>query len=139
MAKRFSRRTFRHTGASLNEKIYVSPEGTREMKQIIAKTFQKANRRIQNIERTGEFSPAVAALNKGNIKRYSKFSVGGHSWNELKREYAKAVGFLKQPTSTATGTREYTQSLEREYNITHDEYIAMTNEIRGKLNSLEDS
>ena len=88
----------------LRQDIIQSVESSKELRKEVRRVFQQANRRIQNIESKGILSPAVTALNKGDIKGFSKFSVSGKSWDEIKTEYAKAVSFLRQPTSTATGT-----------------------------------
>lgn len=40
----------------------------------------------------GLVSPAVVALNKGDVKGFAKFSMK-HDWNDLKIEYSKAVSF----------------------------------------------
>ena len=97
-----------------------------------------ANRRIQNIESAGLLSPAVAALNKGEIKGYTKFSMRG-DWNSLKIEYGKAVAFLRQPTSTAQGVRQYNTHLQKVYDLTPDEFNLMAKSLNNRLSSLSDS
>lgn len=97
-----------------------------------------ANRRIQNIEQSGQLSPAVQALNKGDIKGFTKFSMKG-DWNTLKIEYGKAISFLRQPTGTAQGARQYGQHLQRMYDLTPDEYNLMARNLQGKLNSVSDN
>lgn len=123
----------------IKEEILQSLETSKEMRKEIARVFQVANRRIQNIESKGLLSPALAALNKGDITGYSKFKMSGQTWDELKLEYAKAVGFLKQPTSTATGTREYNNHLKRAYNLTDREFDVMAKKINDTLTSVSDS
>ena len=110
-----------------------SPEYKAEIRRI----FQQANRRIQNIESKGLVSPAVMALNKGDIKGFTKFSMK-HDWEDLKAEYAKAVGFLRQPTSTATGVREYNKHLMDAYDLTEDEFNLMADKIQEKFLSVSD-
>lgn len=142
MAKRnpigFSERTF-----SFTSKIYVKSEiltaleSDPVLRKEIARTFQQANRRIQNVESSGIVSPAVVALNKGNVKGFAKFSMK-HDWNELKIEYAKAVAFLQQPTSSATGTKEYARHLKRTYKLNDDEFSLMQNKLMGKIASVSD-
>lgn len=105
-----------------SKEIINAVEGSAEMRKEIRRVFQMANRRIQNIETAGVFSPAVAALGKGGVKNYSKFSVkgfnnSGESWTELKKEYGKAVAFLQQPTSTANGAREFEKQVQTQLNI----------------------
>lgn len=118
--------------------IVKAKESSPALRHEIARVFQMANRRIQNIENAGLFSPAVASLNKGDIKRYSKFSMKG-SWTELKIEYGKAISFLRQPTSTAKGTKQYNTHLQKTYDLTADEFNLMSKSLQGKLNSISES
>lgn len=124
--------------AKLKKEILQAAESSPEMRKEISRVFQMANRRIQNIETKGVLSPAVQALDKGDIKGFTKFSMK-HDWNALKVEYGKAISFLRQPTSTAQGTRQYGQHLQRVYGLTPDEYNLMARNLQGKLNSVQDS
>lgn len=106
----------------IKKEIVNAFEGSPEMRKEIRKVFQQANRRIQNIEKAGVFSPAVAALGKGDVKGYSKFSVkgfgnSGASWQALKKEYAKAISFLNQPTSSASGAKQFEAQVKKEMSI----------------------
>lgn len=136
---KFSKSVF---GATQREKIkkeiLQAVESSPEYRKEIARVFQMANRRIQNIEQSGQLSPAVQALNKGDIKGFTKFSMRG-DWNTLKIEYGKAISFLRQPTSTAQGARQYGQHLQRMYDLTPDEYNLMARNLQGKLSSVSDS
>lgn len=124
--------------AKIKKEILQAVESSPEYRKEIARVFQMANRRIQNIEQSGQLSPAVQALNKGDIKGFTKFSMRG-DWNTLKIEYGKAISFLRQPTSTAQGARQYGQHLQRMYDLTPDEYNLMARNLHGKLNSVSDS
>lgn len=124
--------------AKIKKEILQAVESSPEYRKEIARVFQMANRRIQNIEQSGQLSPAVQALNKGDIKGFTKFSMKG-DWNTLKIEYGKAISFLRQPTSTAQGARQYGQHLQRMYDLTPDEYSLMARNLQGKLNSVSDS
>lgn len=124
--------------AKIKKEILQAVESSPEYRKEIARVFQMANRRIQNIEQSGQLSPAVQALNKGDIKGFTKFSMKG-DWNTLKIEYGKAISFLRQPTSTAQGARQYGQHLQRTYGLTPDEYSLMARNLQGKLNSVSDS
>ena len=124
--------------AKIKKEILQAVESSPEYRKEIARVFQMANRRIQNIEQSGQLSPAVQALNKGDIEGYTKFSMK-HDWNALKVEYGKAISFLRQPTSTAQGARQYGQHLQRMYDLTPDEYNLMARNLQGKLNSVSDS
>ena len=134
----FSKRTF-----SASSKIHIKKdvinaiESSPELRKEIARVFQQANRRIQNVENSGIVSPAVVALNKGDIKGFTKFSMK-HSWDELKIEYSKAISFLQQPTSTASGTKEYARHLKKTYNLTDKEFSIMQNNLVGKIASVSD-
>ena len=134
----FSKRTFASTGKIFPDKqILDAIESRGFLRKEIARIFQRANRRIQNVEKTGLVSPAVVALNKGDIKGFTKFSMK-HDWNDLKIEYSKAVSFLQQPTSTASGTREYANHLKRSYNLNDKEFKLMQDKLMGKIASVSD-
>lgn len=124
--------------AKIKKDILQAVESSPEYRKEIARVFQMANRRIQNIEQSGQLSPAVQALNKGDVKGFTKFSMKG-DWNTLKIEYGKAISFLRQPTSTAQGARQYGQHLQRMYDLTPDEYNLMARNLQGRLNSVSDS
>lgn len=124
--------------AKIKKEILQAVESSPEYRKEIARVFQMANRRIQNIEASGQLSPAVQALNKGDVKGFTKFSMRG-DWNTLKIEYGKAISFLRQPTSTAQGARQYGQHLQRMYDLTPDEYNLMARNLQGKLSSVSDS
>ena len=125
--------------AELKKEIIDSYESNPELRKEIRRVFHQANRRIQNVESKGLLSPAVKALNKGDVEGFSKFAVGELSWEELKREYAKAVAFLRQPTSTARGTRQYNEHIKSAYGLTDKEFSLMANRINDKLQSISDS
>lgn len=124
--------------AEIKKEILQAVESSPEYRKEIARVFQMANRRIQNIEQSGQLSPAVQALNKGDVKGFTKFSMKG-DWNTLKIEYGKAISFLRQPTSTAQGARQYGLHLQRMYDLTPDEYNLMARNLQGKLSSVSDS
>lgn len=121
----------------IRKDIMTSTESDPTLKEEIARIFQKANRRIQNIEQADLFSPAVEALGDMGDK-YTKFSMAG-SWTDLKMRYGQAVAFLREPTSTATGARQYNEHIRQAYELTEDEYKLMMDNYRGKILSLRDS
>lgn len=134
----FSRSTFRSTQrVHIKKEILSALQSDKDMRNEISRVFQQANRRIQNVERSGLVSPAVVALNKGDIKGFTKFSMKG-DWNTLKTEYAKAVSFLQQPTSTATGTREFSKHLQKTYDLTDGEFHLMQDKLMNKISSVSD-
>ena len=123
----------------LRKDIIKSLESSPEYRKEIRRVFQVANRRIQNIENAGLLSPAVQALNKDDVKGFSKFSMSGKTWDELKLEYGRAIAFLRQPTSTVSGIRQYNEHLRQAYDLTKDEFNAMKDNLLGKLTSLSES
>ena len=134
----FSKRTFAaSSNVHVKKDIITAIESSPVLRKEIARIFQQANRRIQNVENSGIVSPSVVALNKGDVKGFAKFSMK-HDWNDLKIEYAKAVSFLQQPTSTASGTREYANHLKKTYNLTDNEFAIMQNNLLGKIASVSD-
>ena len=135
----YSGNTFRKISKiSIKQEILQSITSSPENRKEIARVFQMANRRIQNIEQSGLLSPAVSALNKNDITRYSKFSMK-HDWQTLKTEYAKAISFLRQPTSTLTGLREYNKHLKAVYDLSDDELELMSKSLNRKLSSISDT
>lgn len=135
----FSGGTFKKTSKQrLKKAILQSTASSPENRKEIARVFQIANRRIQNIERSGLLSPAVLSLHKSDITGYTKFGMR-HDWQTLKTEYAKAVSFLRQPTGTLTGLREYNNHLKKVYDLSDHEFDLMSNSLNNKLASISDS
>lgn len=134
----FTNKTFVLTSkVQLDKQILTAVESRGYLRKEIARVFQQANRRIQNVEKSGIVSPAVVALNKGNITGFTKFSMR-HSWEDLKIEYSKAVSFLRQPTSSATGTKEYAEHLKKAYDLDDKSFTLMQNKLMGKIASVSD-
>lgn len=134
----FSIKTFAFTSkVQLRQDILQSLKSSPALRAEIRRVFQMANRRIQNIESKELVSPAVMALNKGDIQGFTKFSMKG-SWEDLKAEYGKAVAYLRQPTSTATGVREYNAHLMKAYDLNKDEFDLMAKKIQDKFLSVKD-
>ena len=134
----FSPSVFAHTSKTrLNKEILQAVESSPELRKEISRVFQQANRRIQNIEKAGLISPAVAALHRDPGK-YTKFSMN-QDWESLKIEYGKAISFLRQPTSTARGTRQYNEHLRATYDLSKEEFDLMARNLQGKLNSVSDT
>ena len=101
--------------------------GTPDIKKQMMKTFQKANRRIQNIKNAGLSSPAVQQLisERGN-REYTFFSGANldprdpTDWEQLKYEYGRAISFLNNPTSSARGARQYINYYKNELGISFE-------------------
>ena len=126
----------------MRDEIINSTESSPALRKEMARVFQIANRRIQNIEKTGEFSPAVASLGLTGTEGYSKFRIGkfnpsvGGTWADAKREYSKVIAFLNQPTSTATGTREFNQQVKKQLGVPDDLYGAIADKLLGDYNAV---
>ena len=134
----FSNGVIKSMKQAVKTEILQAAETSPELRKEVARVFQMANRRIQNIESKGMLSPAVAALNKGDITGYTKFSMA-NDWETLKIEYAKAISFLRQPTSSASGTSQYNRHLQTVYDLTPDEFNLMSKSLNNRLTSLSDS
>lgn len=118
-------------------------EGNQEFRKEIRRVFQVANRRIQNIEQGGYYSPALASLGKSGVKGYSKFSVKGFGntgsdWKTLLKEYTKAINFLNSPTSTATGAKEFELQVKQKFNVPDDIWDYVKADVIGGTTSMSD-
>lgn len=139
MAKiNYSKFVYGLTAQQVKKEVLQAAESSPKLRKEISRVFQQANRRIQNIEKAGLYSPAVTALNKGDISGFTKFSMK-QDWETLKIEYGKAVAFLRQPTSTASGVRQYNEHIRKEYDLTKDEFDLMSKSLNNKLTSVSDT
>lgn len=119
----FSKSVLSKLGIELDKKIMNEVKGNPQLKREINKVLQKANRRIQNVTNAGLASPAVKAVIAERGKRgYTYFSINALNpksetdWEMIKYEYGRAVAFLNNPTSTATGARQYINYQRKELN-----------------------
>ena len=101
--------------------------GTPDIKKQMLKTFQKANRRIQNVKNAGLSSPAVQqVISERGERGYTYFSGANldprnpTDWEQLKYEYGRAISFLNNPTSSARGARQYINYYKNELGISFD-------------------
>ena len=101
--------------------------GTPDLKKQMLKTFQKANRRIQNVKNSGLSSPAVQQLiSERGDKGYTFFSGANLDprnpidWEQLKYEYGRAIAFLNNPTSSARGARQYINYYKNELGVSFE-------------------
>lgn len=102
-------------------------KGTGDLKKQMMKTFQKANRRIQNVKNANLSSPAVQQLISERGERGFTYFSGANldprnptDWEQLKYEYGRANSFLNNPTSSARGTRQYINYFKNELGISFD-------------------
>lgn len=102
-------------------------EGTSDLKKQMLKTFQKANRRIQNVRNAGLSSPAVQQLISERGERGYTYFSGAKldprnptDWEQLKYEYGRAISFLNNPTSSARGARQYINYYKNELGVSFE-------------------
>ena len=103
----------------------------KQTKKEIDKIFQRANRRIQNIKKSGVVSPAYKKLlaEYGNIGGYSFFSRSGANltnpddFERVRYDYERAWSFLNEPTSTARGAKEYVENLASDFHIKDVQFV----------------
>ena len=102
-------------------------EGTPDLKKQMLKTFQKANRRIQNVRNAGLSSPAVQQLISERGERGYTYFSGAKldprnptDWEQLKYEYGRAIAFLNNPTSSARGARQYINYYKNEFGVSFE-------------------
>lgn len=101
--------------------------GTPDLKKQMLKTFQKANRRIQNVRNAGLSSPAVQQLISERGERGFTYFSGAKldprnptDWEQLKYEYGRAISFLNNPTSSARGARQYINYYKNEFGVSFE-------------------
>lgn len=109
----------------LDSAILQSEESVPNLRKEIQRVFHAANRRLQNIENAGVFSPAAEALrqqfdDRQNLSNFAKFSLQGRTWTEIKIAYAQAVEFLSKPTSTASGARTFERQILSDLREEHE-------------------
>jgi hypothetical protein len=120
-----------------NKDILNSVESAKELRKEVNRVFHAANRRLQNIENSGVFSPAANAVNTylendevSAFNKFAKFSTAGKDWNEIKRDYAAAIEFLKKPTSTASGAKQFENDVRQRLKLTPKQF----DHIKGLIN-----
>lgn len=119
----FSASVIKSINKPLNQEITNAVIGSKGLKTLVNRVLQQANRRIQNIENAGLASPAVKAVySERGKKGYTYFTTAGLNplnptdWELIKYEYGRAMSFLNNPTSTATGARQYIKYQARQLN-----------------------
>lgn len=122
----------------IDKSIIDSTDLTSGIRKEIQRVFHAANRRLQNIDNSGVFSPAANAVNEylsenvsdiARFNNFAKFSTAGKTFDELKRDYAAAIEFLKKPTSTASGARQFENEVKRQAGLSDEAF----NHIKGVL------
>lgn len=98
-----------------------------EIKHEINRIFQVANRRIQNVRNANVTSTAVKSLSAeygGNLpNKFTVFTNAGLDFTDYNQymkaldNYAKALKFVNNPTSSAIGARRFVKSVANKYNV----------------------
>lgn len=116
----------------LDGDILNSNESAKELRKEINRVFHAANRRLQNIENSGVYSPAANAVNAylgendvSAFNSFAKFSTAGKVWTEIKRDYAAAIEFLKKPTSTVSGAKQFEREVMQRARLTPKQFEAI--------------
>lgn len=119
----FSEKTFQRTKPIFkNQAIMDAPQSMPNLRKEISRVFHQANRRIQNLQKANVLSPALKALNIVDNTKFSQFAMSGKTWLELRIEYARAIEFLKQPTSTAQGAREFEKHVQKATDLSDKDF-----------------
>lgn len=98
---------------TLGESLTMSPDDLKGMSKgdllkILAPIRDAANKRINRLEKAGQPSPALAAIQKTGGKLY------GGKWTtnkELRKEINRGIAFLNYQTSTVKGARQYEKKM----------------------------
>lgn len=113
----------------LNADIINSVQAAKETRKEINRVFHAANRRLQNLANSGAFSPAANAVNAylsedvvSGFNSFAKFTTSGKDWNEIKRDYAAAIEFLKKPTSTSSGAKQFENDVRQRLRLNKDQF-----------------
>lgn len=93
---------------------------TRELRKAVTTLGSTANKRINRLQDSGIYSPAVKALQEKQNKDKPHFSSvegidygnGAKAINQLRGRLAQIQKFLDSDTSTVTGARQYKRDVE---------------------------
>lgn len=109
------------------------------IKKIINKSLQVANRRLQNIEKSGVVSTAykslVSELPKKTSNKFSKLSIGRLDLSDPTQRvkaldtYSKALSFLNNKTSSVKGSKQFINKLAKKNNLSFSDTSKMIDEI----------
>lgn len=109
------------------------------IKKIINKSLQVANRRLQNIEKSGVVSTAykslVSELPKKTSNKFSKLTIGKLDLSDPTQRvkaldtYSRALSFLNNKTSTVKGSKQFINKLAKKNNLSFSDTSKMIDEI----------
>lgn len=108
------------------ELIEFQQSQIKEVKKEMNRIFQVANRRIQNIRNSGVTSTALGKLNQelgGLPDNFTVFTNKGLDFTDYnqfmvaKNNYMRALRFINNKTSTATGARKNIKNISNSFNL----------------------
>lgn len=125
MSSIFTDRVINGTNQTIHDLDVLKYEiGNAGLKSQVNKILQRANRRIQNVTSKGYASPAVkSVIAERGTRDYTYFSIAGLDptnkidWEQIRYECGRALSFLQNPTSSATGARQYINYQANRLNI----------------------
>lgn len=119
-----------YTHEQLVDWLENAEENDPSVRRDMAKIFQRANRRIQNLQRSIKrgrigYSPALDAVLKytGRKDVFSKFHMVS-DWDKMLEQTAQAEAFMNEETSTARGAYKWQQSLRKQITYRNGEIIS---------------
>ena len=105
----------------------IATQDKTKQKDLLAELQNRANKRIKAIQESGYDSAALA-------KRDDKlFNYEYDNGNEYYAKIYALEDFLKAPTSTVEGAKEYTKNLLKRLGVEVDENFEMTDELRDEI------
>lgn len=122
--------TVLYTHEQLVKWLEDAEENDPGVRREMAKIFQRANRRIQNLQNSIKngrigYSPALDAVLKytGREDVFSKFHMVS-DWDTMLEQTAQAEAFMNEETSTASGAYKWQQSLRNQITYRNGERIS---------------
>ena len=128
----YSARTFGFNKYEVKDYILKALESDSDIRREMQSVISTANKRITRLSQGDIISPSLQSLQD------KKFSLHAKSWQDAKQEYARAISFLQQPTSTVTGAKEYGRYIQRSYGLTEEQYKKIGHDIVTKVNSVDE-
>lgn len=126
---------FKQIKKQLSQEILNAAQSSPELRKQINATISAANKRLRRLDESDVYSPAAVSL--GKERGGDKFSTAGKDWDSIKREYARAVAFMRQPTSTVGGTKQYNEYLRGHYDMSATEWTLYTKYLRDEMISID--
>lgn len=98
---------------NMDEKVF-NRLNEKELRQVTGRLVSAGNKRIRNLEKQSNRSPALRAIQRNG----GTFSTKGKSFDKVKSEFARAREFLRHETSTVKGwnkvRKETRETLKKE-------------------------